>query len=86
MKRLAWKTLVIVAGFSLSCIVLFFILLTPLSTLFHAELLIDAPFNLARHNQILASATLQLASFWFWTFVIALGVFFSWWFLKAFRG
>lgn len=79
-------TFAVIGGFTLSFTVLFFVLLSPFGTLFRADLLTEAPFNLAMHNQILASATLELVSFWFWAFVIALGVLFSWWLLKVFRG
>lgn len=78
-------TCAVLAGFSLSFTVLFFVLLSPLGTLFRADLLTEAPFNLAMHNQMLATATFQLASFWFWASVAALGVFFSWWLLRMFR-
>lgn len=77
--------LAMLGGFSLSFIVISLILLFPLDALLLGDVLQEAPFNLAKHNQMLASATLQLVSFWFWASVAALGVFFSWWFLRLFR-
>lgn len=90
-RSLQGIVLAALAGFFLSFALFFFAILFPLDVLFQAQLLIVGPqeypttMNMLVLNKQFQVATAALASFWFWTAVIIMSFFMSWWLLRCFR-